>query len=173
MDSGKVILGKLMLVTCLLAVVPAALAQTAPSFGPNAAATGKTVTLSGKFVGTSTPTLTSGACTGVTFPKSCPSSDCSCEVVQGSFTSSGLGKGTATLSITVDEGNGGGIGISGAPGCVPAYTQVQITSSKDTETWDAIGAPAIPRYRVKTPTWQADSRSRARRYIRRVMAFTA
>jgi hypothetical protein len=80
---------------------------------------------------------TTSACTGGTgFANFCPSGVCDCYTYTG--TASGTaGNGAVTFYETFDFGNGSGFYESG---CTPAYGEIDITGSKDTEAIAFTGA---------------------------------
>jgi hypothetical protein len=80
---------------------------------------------------------TTSACTGGTgFADFCPSGLCDCFTYTG--TASGTaGKGPVTFYETLDFGDGDGAYESG---CTPAYGEIDITGSKDTEAIAFTGA---------------------------------
>ena len=74
---------------------------------------------------------TSGACTGGDgLADYCPTGDCTCYTYTGKASGS-AGTGTVTFYETFDIG--GGIGGSNS-GCAPAYGDIEINGSKDTES---------------------------------------
>ncbi len=84
----------------------------------------------------------SGQCTSYTFTNRCSSGDCYCAQLTGTYSGT-AGKGSATFDATVDLGDGQRtIGSAGAncDGCSPIFGVLQITGSKDTETFDVLGA---------------------------------
>ncbi|MGB8412474.1 MAG: hypothetical protein WCE23_06575 [Candidatus Binatus sp.] len=83
-----------------------------------------------------------GQCTSYAFTNRCPGGNCYCAQLTGTYSGT-AGKGSATLDVTVDLDNGQGtIGSAGAngDGCSPIFGVLQITGSKDTETFDILGA---------------------------------
>jgi hypothetical protein len=82
-------------------------------------------------------TSTNVACT-VGFAQNCPSGNCTCQVYIGSATGGSVGKGSATLSITLD--NGFEVPSSPTGGvCVPIYGDLSMNGTKDVEDDNLIG----------------------------------
>src|SRR5579862_4157895 len=84
-------------------------------------------------------TLNSGAC-AVGFADNCPSGTCVCQVYTGTVAGGTVGKGTATFSMTLDDGNETPSLASATGGvCVPIYADLAMTGSKDVEDDNLLG----------------------------------
>ncbi len=81
--------------------------------------------------------FTTTACTGGTgFANFCPSGTCDCYTYTGTAKGT-AGNGSVTFYETFDEGDGDG---AYEAGCTPAYGEIDITGSKDTEAIAFTGA---------------------------------
>ncbi len=81
--------------------------------------------------------FTAGACTGGTgFANFCPSGTCDCYTYTGSASGT-AGNGPVTFYETFDDGDGAS---SYDSGCTPAYGEIDIKGSKDTEAIAFTGA---------------------------------
>jgi len=81
---------------------------------------------------------TTSACT-VGYATNCPSGNCSCQVYTGSVSGAAVGKGAATLSITLDNGNAVPPSPTGGF-CVPIYGDLVVNGSKDIEDDSLFGS---------------------------------
>jgi hypothetical protein len=76
-----------------------------------------------------------GACE-VGYSSFCPSGTCICDIFTGTISGNPIGKGTAELWLTIDEG----AALSGGSTCLPLFGSFAITTSRDSEVIDTVGS---------------------------------
>jgi hypothetical protein len=94
------------------------------------------------FAGHTTGTLkgnlvsqTAGACNDG-YSGLCPSGSCICDVFVGTISGKPIGKGTAELEATIDQG----AALSSGPTCFPVFAVLAISTTVDTEVINVTGS---------------------------------
>ena len=101
------------------------------AFWPATALAGRTSgTVKGHLV-----SQTEGAC-NVGYSSYCSSGNCICDLFEGTISGNPIGKGSALLDVTVDQG----AELSGGRTCFPLFGVLGIETSRDTEVINAVGS---------------------------------